>query len=289
MTPRRLLPLLTLLIVCVIAGSGRAAGMLHVIELHHRSARHIIPLLRPLLTPGEAISGTGYQLIVRATPAQKQDIETVVHHLDKARRRLLLTVRRATRARMAALGLIAGAADGAGNVRIDSTAQTTATGVEIIHTGPHGTMESRLIGTESRDTRKDVQQVQVLAGQPVFIRFGLTIPVAQQSTGSINGQPVTQDSLTYKNLGSGFYALARVKGDTVTVAISPQRQALAAQGGGIITDEQIATTVSGKIDRWLDLGGAADDSQRQTAATVYQTEPARRGYSHLWLKVDVLH
>lgn len=282
-------PLLTLLILCVIAGSGRAAGTLHVIELHHRSARHIIPLLQPVLTPGEALTGTGYQLIVRATPAQLRDLETIVRRLDKARQRLLLTVRRATRAKMVALGLIASTTSHTGDVRTYSTDQAATTGVQIIHRGPRGTIKTRLFGTESRNTGNDEQQVQVLAGQPAFIRFGLEIPVPQQSTLSVNGQAVTQNSLTYKNLGSGFYALARIKGDTATVVIDPQRQMLATQGGGMIANQQVATTVSGKVNRWLDLGGSADDVPKQSAGTIYQTEPAARGHSRLWLKVTVLH
>lgn len=52
-----------------LAAASVAAGddELRVIELKHRPAHEVILLVQPLLTPGDAISGTGFKLIVRTS------------------------------------------------------------------------------------------------------------------------------------------------------------------------------------------------------------------------------
>ncbi|MGA7802387.1 MAG: secretin N-terminal domain-containing protein [Gammaproteobacteria bacterium] len=289
MTMRHLLILPLMLLSCVLAMPGRADTTLHVIELHHRSASEIIPILRPLLAQDEAMTGTGYQLIVRAAPARMQELEAVVHQLDKAPQRLRITVRRASRSQMKALGLDAGGGAGTGRARVYSTDRGVGPGLNVVHRGADGEVHSRVLSTESRDTHNDVQQLQVVEGRDALIRFGLSFPVPQQSVSWVNGQPVVQDTLAYKDIGSGFYVRARIKGDTATVDISPQRQALAPEGGGMITSQQLTTTVSGKVGHWLDLGGAAGATDQQDAGTVYRTEQRGESRDRVWLKVDIVH
>ncbi|MEJ2646094.1 MAG: hypothetical protein P8180_14450 [Gammaproteobacteria bacterium] len=285
---RRLIALLALLASCLLASPGHAQATLHVIELHHRAANEIIPILRPLLSDGEAMTGTGYQLIVRAPPARLKTLETVVRQLDKAPQQLRITVRQATRSQMESWGLIAGGAVAAGSVRIYSTDQANGPGLSISGQAAQGRIHSRVYSTEAKDNGNDVQQLRVTEGRPAFIHFGLSFPVPEQTVSWVNGHRVVQDGLTYKDIGSGFYARARLKGDRVTLEISPRRQALAPQGGGMIASQSLTTTVSGKVGQWLDLGGASDDGRQQDSGTVYRTEDRDQRHAHVWVKVDVL-
>ena len=79
------------LLACLIA-SQAIADTLHVIGLRHRPVAEIQPLIQPLLRPGEAVGGSGYQLILRATDSRRREIEQLVAKLDVAARQLIVTV-----------------------------------------------------------------------------------------------------------------------------------------------------------------------------------------------------
>src|SRR5436190_20548413 len=86
----------TFFLCAFLLNAAVAADTLQVIELHHRSAAEVEPILRPLLKPDEALSATGYQLILRVNETRRAEIERLVATLDVAPRQLLLTVRQTT-------------------------------------------------------------------------------------------------------------------------------------------------------------------------------------------------
>ena len=67
-------------------------GQLAIIELQHRTANDIIPILLPLLQPDDTISGNGYQLFVTAPPESLQRLRTIITELDRAAKQLAITV-----------------------------------------------------------------------------------------------------------------------------------------------------------------------------------------------------
>ncbi|MCA1805702.1 MAG: hypothetical protein LC646_10295 [Xanthomonadaceae bacterium] len=84
-----------LLILLLLPALGLADDTrIQVIDLQGRSAQEMIPLIQPLLDEGDAITGTGYQLILRTRPENLARIEAVVKRLDQAPKRLRITVHR---------------------------------------------------------------------------------------------------------------------------------------------------------------------------------------------------
>ena len=65
---------------------------MQVIELRHRLASDVIPVVQPLLEPGGVITGMDGTLFVRASPANLAQILQVVESLDRQPRQLLLSV-----------------------------------------------------------------------------------------------------------------------------------------------------------------------------------------------------
>jgi len=76
-----------------IAQTVLAQGPLEVISLRHRTADQVIPVLRPLLEPGGALSGQYNQLIVRTSPGNLAQIRAVLDSIDQPARRLTISVR----------------------------------------------------------------------------------------------------------------------------------------------------------------------------------------------------
>src|SRR5690348_2631675 len=85
----RFLPLLLL----VAATVALAQGTLEVIQLRHRTAEQVIPVLRPLVEPGGALTGQYNQLIVRSSPENLAQIRQVLDSIDRPQRRLMVSVR----------------------------------------------------------------------------------------------------------------------------------------------------------------------------------------------------
>lgn len=82
-----------LLLIAVAAPAVLAQGTLEVISLKHRTAEQVIPVLRPLLEPGGALSGQYNQLIVRTSPGNLAQIRAVLDAIDQPARRLTISVR----------------------------------------------------------------------------------------------------------------------------------------------------------------------------------------------------
>ena len=78
---------------CALVLGGARAQSIEVIELRHRSAEDLLPLLRPFVETGGAISGQGSQLMVRASPANLGQLRELLATLDRPPRQLLITVR----------------------------------------------------------------------------------------------------------------------------------------------------------------------------------------------------
>ncbi|MDH5594273.1 MAG: hypothetical protein OEY68_07710, partial [Gammaproteobacteria bacterium] len=66
---------------------------INIIELHSRTTEEIIPVLKPLLDNNTAITGTGYQIIIRATPSKLAEIRQIIDQLDKTPKSLLISVK----------------------------------------------------------------------------------------------------------------------------------------------------------------------------------------------------
>lgn len=68
---------------------------LTIIDLQHRFAEDLAPVLAPLAGPGGSVSGVNASLLVRASPQGLAEIRQALRRLDLPARNLLVEVRRA--------------------------------------------------------------------------------------------------------------------------------------------------------------------------------------------------
>ena len=99
----------------------------------------------------------------------------------------------------------------------------------------------------------------VRQGKPALIEIGQSVPVAERRVKGGGIDPRLYNTITYKDVTTGFRVLPRVSGSIVTLEISPQRAAPSAQGGGSCDIAQMHTTVSGTLGEWIDIGGAVQE------------------------------
>ena len=111
------------------------ADSIQVIPLNNRTVEEIVPIVSPLLKPGEAITGTGYKLILRASPQTIKDVERILSKLDKGLHNLMISVRQGDAAAF-------DRGEAAAGIRIDSETGTVVSG-----TAAHDTFQDDWGGT----------------------------------------------------------------------------------------------------------------------------------------------
>lgn len=245
------------------------AGSLEMIALKNRPAAELVPVLKPLLQPGEEVTGTGYDLILKASPERSRELREIVARLDRELKNLRITVRRASREELEQEALAV-----RGKIHVTGTRVDTD-------------LKGQVHSTRKRLEDTDYQTVRALEGTPAFIHSGVAFPVPVRSAAQVGGSVVITDTLSYRHASAGFYARVQLNGDQIRVDISPERSALSDRGGGAIETQGLVTTLRGRLGEWIELGGAGSSLQHQGSGIVHRTREKKHSRDRFWLRVDL--
>ncbi len=267
-----------LLVQCPITLAEKTS--IEIIELHSRTSSEIIPVLKPLMDNNTAITGTGYQLIIRATPSKMAEIKKLLNKLDKSPRSLIISVKHGSNINLEELN-----ANISGQVKISDEA-TIAADEKIESVDGRTRIRIKINQTAARDNEADTYQVRVLEGNVAHIQTGKAIPLPERTVISNGNNIVTQDSIRYRDVTSGFYALPRVRGKMVTVDISPKKESLSKTGGGVINTQAMHTSVRGELGKWIEIGGVNEESSQESSSIIYKTRQRNENNYRIFMKVE---
>lgn len=245
-----------------------SAQSLEIIELRSRTVDEVLPTLLPLVESGGTLSGMNNQLFLRASPANRAEIKRALAAIDKPARRLIIRVRQSRNGEQASRG-----AEVSGQVVLGGTRRSSA--------------EANVWDTRSQRHENAGQQVQTIEGGKAFIQVGQSLPIPMRQIIYSRGGAVVSESMVYRDIGSGFYAIPRVNGQRVTLDIQQQAERAPMMQGGAIDRQQISTTISGRLGEWMELGGSARESSREQGGFSVGTRDVRDQRS-LWLMVEEL-
>lgn len=255
-----------LLLLAVVAPAVQSQGTLEVISLRHRTAEQVIPVLRPLLEPGAVLSGQYNQLIVRTSPGNLAQIRAVLDSIDRPARRLTISV------------------------RFDAAQESARSGVQtdarISNRG--SSAEIRIQDSSSGARERIDQRIQVLEGGRALISSGESRPMRQRQVVQTPGGPVVQETTVIQDASTGFEVTPRLSGSTVFLEIAPQREQFAPGSSGAIRSERVASTVSGRLGEWIDLGGASSAATRSESGMLSSRERTSSANRGIWVKVEEL-
>lgn len=150
-----------ILLLGFIAPAVLAQGSLEVLSLRHRTAEQVIPVLRPLLEPGGALSGQYNQLIVRTSPDNLAQIRAALQAIDQPLRRLVISVRFDSAGESARSG-----------VRTDARISSRGSSAEL-----------RIRDSRSAQDERVDQRLQVLEGGQALISAGESRVFGEAVTG----------------------------------------------------------------------------------------------------------
>jgi type II secretory pathway component GspD/PulD (secretin) len=260
----RLLPVVLIVLAVPACLPAFAQNTLEIIPLRHRTVDQVLPVLRPLLEPGGALSGQSTQLIVRTSPRNLAEIKAALDAIDTPSRRLLVSVR----------------FDDA-----QSTSREAITAAGTITSGDGSRVTLRAGRSDASLEERVDQRVQVLEGGRAYISTGTSRPLRERQVVRTPGGTVTSETTTIQELATGFEVVPHVSGGNVILDIDPQRETPGALPGRV-RGERIVTTASGRLGEWFEIGAAVERSAGD-ARGVLSSRAARTGAGrHIWVKVE---
>jgi len=276
------------LLALVMLVSTVQAQSITTLQLRNRPAAEVIPIIEPLLGDGDRISGHGFKLFLRASPATVAQVEEMIAALDTAAKVLQISVYQGDSRGIRQLDMNAGIRLRSGDASIgagsDNNNQTG--GGNITFSGRDGSASIGGNSTRLRLQDDPIHQVRVSEGNTAYIETGAQIPYF---SGSAWITPeATTGGIEYKNVTTGFYVLPRVSGDRVTLQVSPFRNSLSHSRGGDIATQSASTTLSGRLGEWLLIGGVSEQLRQSQSGIGSSTSTQSRNNSSIWIRADLI-
>lgn len=257
-----LLPLLLLFSFNVLAQQE-----LEIISLQHRAVEQVLPVITPFVEAGGMASGMNNQIILRASRRNLEQIKEVIANLDTPPRRLMISV--------------------SNDISQENTRQgATVSGRIELGEGGVSRIRGRFFDSTSSRSLSGSQRIQVIEGGRGYITVGRSVPVPMRQVVLGPGGVIVSENVVYRDIGSGFHAVPRVLGDTVTLEISPQFDT--PDRGGVNT-QRLSTTAAGKLGEWIELGGSSQEGSSSEHGYSSQTATGERDKRSLWFKVEEIN
>lgn len=248
---------LTILAWLLLFSSALAVEVqVEVFELRSRSADEVVSLIGPHLPEGSVVTGDGATLVVRSTSGGLDQVRALLAKIDVAKKMLMISVRHG--------------ADFVSEKKIKSLPKL------------------RRWQTTSREDSKDIQMIKTLEGEPAFITTGKAIPVLDYTYGlhGLGGLPAA--GIRYEEVPTGFFAVARVVGDEVLLALSEERNNLARDGLYNINFNRSDANMRVPLGEWVQVAGTHTEIERNKNAILYSTGNRQKGKNEVFIKVEVL-
>jgi type II secretory pathway component GspD/PulD (secretin) len=243
---------LAMALTVLISVTSASADEARIIQLKHRTAAEVIPLIRPLLGPDDALSSMDYRLIIRTSDKNLKEVERILGQIDVAREQLRITVEQA----------IADQRDNvsqsvSGEIRVKDNARITLPEKSPDEGGLIIQKDKLRYNTISRATTArniNSQTIMTQDGQRAYIRIGQSVPHVKRILALGRRHPVLIQDIEFQNVTTGFEVVPRVRGDRVQLEITPRLSSLQNPGTGLVNFQELSTTVETKRGEWLDLG-----------------------------------
>lgn len=219
--------------------SAFAQTELRVFTLQHHFAKDLYSVITPLVGQDGTVTGVNNQLIVRATPAQLQEIEAVIAAMDVPRVNRKITVASNRNQQSTYNNTELSGNVNIGNVTIGNRQARQGASVDITR-------------QQNQSMQNSQQFIQVVDGQRAFIQVGKLVPFTQDWL--LITKRYTQNTRTtdWLEVSTGFAVSPRTIGNQVEVEITPRITNLNSRQ--TIDFETLTTVVRVNLGEWVNIG-----------------------------------
>ncbi|MGI9237421.1 MAG: hypothetical protein ACR2QZ_08485 [Woeseiaceae bacterium] len=280
---------LSKLLGLVLLVSTVQADSLSTIQLQNRPAEEVIPIVTPMLGPNDAISGQGFKIFLRSSPATLARVRSMIDVLDTPAKILHVSVFQGSSQDLGAFGVDT-------NIQVEGGDASVEIGNERDNDrDPGGTISygttsgsASVSGTRTQKSLRDnpIHMVRVMEGTEAYIETGERIPYF--SGPAWHGRRVFAGAVEYEDAVTGFYVLPRVRGDNVILDVSPFKSSQSNMGGDAIDTQSATTTITGRVGEWLLIGGVSEQLERSQSTIGTTIATQSRADTGVWIKADLV-
>jgi hypothetical protein len=271
----------------VLLVSAAQANSITTIQLSNRPAQEIIPIIKPMLGAGDAISGQGFKIFLRSSAQTRAQVQEMIDALDIAAKLLQISVFQGSSRGLRTLDIDGGIRVESGNGRVEiGSSGSKKSGGSITYNSNGGSANINSTGTRSRLQDNPIHRVRVSEGTEAFIETGKQIPYF---SGAYWSRPRSiSGGIEYKNVTTGFYVLPRIQGENVMLQVSPFKNTMRNSSGGSIDTQSANTTIRGRIGEWLLIGGTTEEITRRQSGAGSYTSTQSRNQQNIWIRADLV-
>ena len=259
---------------------------LQIIDLKNRPAQEVIPVIKPMLKPNDAITGTGFQLFIRTDAKTLDEVTRLLQVMDKAPRNLIIKVRNNVDSSSSSTDF-----NTSGNYEIGDDVQV------VVGDRPpreEGT-KVRINNTKNRSQDNTEHMIRVIEGGEAFITAGQIRPYEHRTIIRHRHGVSVYDSVDYQDVTSGFYVTPRLIGNgKVSLQLQPHYRtasddyAYTSDGyRGTVEVQEASTTVEAALGEWIQIGGIDTDATSKDSGILSTSRNSEELQSAIFLKVEL--
>ena len=252
---------------------------LQIIDLKNRPADEIIPVIKPMLKPNDAITGTGFQLFLRTDAKTLEEVTRLLQVMDKAPRNLVIKVRNNLEASS------------------KSTDINTSANYEVIDdvrvvvgdNPPRDNGAKVRVNSNKNTTQRDTEHmIRVIEGGQAFITAGEIRPYEHRTIIRHRNGVSVYDSVDYQDVTSGFYVTPRLTGNNnVSLQVQPHYRSISDKRSGTIDVQEADTTLQTKLGEWVQIGGIDTDENSKDSGILSTSRNSGNKQSAIFIKVEL--
>lgn len=266
------------------------ADSIQTIQLAHRPADEIMPVIKPMLGPDDSLTGQGYQLFIRTSDSNFEQIKQMVSSLDRAARMLLISVFQGNDRELRALGVSGDFQyqDSNANVSLGSTDKSAKRGADAQYSTRNASAGAHTFSTRGRLSDNPIHQLRISEGSEGYIETGESIPYLSGGYWRGGRHDAIGGGVDYKEINTGFYVLPRVHSEQITMDVSPYKQSQSSKRGGDIETQSARTRITGKLGQWLPIGGVTEQTRGSSSRTGNYGSAQSRDDASSWIKAELV-
>ncbi|MDH5570563.1 MAG: hypothetical protein OEY89_02285 [Gammaproteobacteria bacterium] len=250
-------------------------------SLRHRPAEDLIPLIKPFIHPEGAISGSGFKLFIKTTGSNMEQLKEIITELDVKLKTLRISISTDSKVLEKQQQLSVSTQPG-----IQSNASSPGVQKIIIEKGAKHSITTRVSSTETRTTQPTAQYIQLLEGQWAMIKTGNAIPYTERQT---NPDGTVTETIHYQQRSTGFKVRAHTNGDLVYLTLRPEIEQASEEGGGKTVYQNIDTSITTHLNKWVELGGTNRRSEQSAQGLLHRTQRQEEIERGMFIKVEIVN
>ena len=264
------------------------AASLSVIELQHRPAEEVIPIVEPMLGADDAISGQGFTIFLQSSPETLARVRGMIEVLDTPAKVLQVSVFQGSERDLGQMGVSANVHIESGDTSVDIGDETDvdSAGGTVTYSTSDGSASINSIRTQESLRNNPIHQVRVTEGTEAYIETGERIPYFYGA--AWRGRRGFAGSIEYEDVVTGFYVLPRIRGNNVVLEISPFKDSRNISDSEDIDTLSAGTTVTGRIGEWIPVGGVTEQLEVRQSSTGTRAATQGGRNTGIWIKADLV-